>query len=60
MLRAAFLRRQAESCLRLSHTCTDPVVAKELLLKAAEFLRRASELESEQRRPLAAEQSAGR
>lgn len=57
MVRTAFLRRQAASCLRLSQTCTDPVAAEELRLRAAEFFRRASEAEIEQRRPPSAEQS---
>src|SRR5215467_9121949 len=37
MLRAIYCRRQAESCLRLSETCQDPLTAKQLLVIAAEY-----------------------
>jgi len=51
MLRIGFLRRQAESCLRLSQSCSDPLKARQLRLQASEFFRRASELEHEAREP---------
>ena len=45
MLRAIYCRRQAESCLRLSETCQDPLTAKQLLVIAAEYFQKATDLE---------------
>jgi hypothetical protein len=43
MVRAKFLRRQAETCLRLSEQCSDSATAEHLRLMAAEFFRRLTE-----------------
>jgi len=48
MLRSRFLRRQAETCMRLSEDCAEPATAEELRLMAAEFFRQAVEIEIEQ------------
>jgi hypothetical protein len=45
MLRSTYCRRQAESCLRLSETCQDPSTAEQLLIIAAEYFQRATDLE---------------
>jgi hypothetical protein len=44
-----YLRRQAETCLRLSQFCSDPTVIQHLRVMAAEFHTRAlrAEFESE-------------
>ena len=45
MSKAAYFRRQAESHLRLSNTCQDPLTAEHLRLLAAEYFQRATEIE---------------
>jgi hypothetical protein len=44
---AAYLRRQAEICLRLAGRTTDPSIAAELVKMAEEFHAWAAELEKE-------------
>ena len=48
MVRAKFLRRQAETCLRLSEECSDSATAEQLRLMAAEFFRRLTEHHKDQ------------
>ena len=45
MSRIGFLRRQAETCLRLAETCSDKTTAEYLRLMGAEFFKRAVEAE---------------
>jgi hypothetical protein len=45
MSRATILRRQAETCLQLSYTCSDPSTADHLRMIAAEYFETASDLE---------------
>ncbi len=47
MSRIGFLRRQAETCLRLAETCSDKTTAEYLRLMAAEFFKRAVEAEND-------------
>jgi hypothetical protein len=47
MLRSDYLRRQAETCLRLSQKCSSSATAEELRLMAAEFFSKAVEVENE-------------
>jgi len=49
LLRSAFLRRQAESCLRISRDCSNPRQAEQWRLRALEFFRRAIENENDHR-----------
>ena len=42
MSRIGFLRRQAETCLRLAETCSDKTTAEYLRLMGAEFFKRPS------------------
>jgi hypothetical protein len=46
MLRAKVLRRQAESCLRLSQSCCDPLTADHLRMMAADFFQHACKIEN--------------
>jgi hypothetical protein len=46
MSTAEYFKEQAERCRRLAQRAASPVVARELLELAADFLRRATELES--------------
>jgi hypothetical protein len=46
---AAYLRRQAEICLRLARRTTDPGMAAELVKMAEEFHAWAAELEKQER-----------
>jgi len=46
MLRPAYLRQQAEICLRLSEGCTNRATADELRLMAAEFYSQAIAVEN--------------
>ena len=48
MVRAKFLRRQAETCLRLSQQCSDSATAEHLRLMAAELFRRLTEHHNDQ------------
>jgi hypothetical protein len=45
MSTAEYFKEQAERCRRLAQRAASPVVARELLELAADFLRRATELE---------------
>jgi hypothetical protein len=56
MLRSDYLRRQAETCVRLSQNCSSSATAEELRLMASEFFSKAVEAESD---GLAATQRAG-
>jgi hypothetical protein len=47
MLRSGFLRRQTETCLKLSQQCPNGTTAQEMRLMAAEFFRRAIEAEND-------------
>ena len=47
MLRSDYLRRQAETCLRLSQRCSNKATAAELRVMAAEFFSKAVEAENE-------------
>jgi hypothetical protein len=47
-IQADYLRRQAETCLRLARATADPVVAAELVRMAEDFYARAAEVEGEQ------------
>jgi hypothetical protein len=47
MLRSGFLRRQAETCLKLSQQSPNGTTAQEMRLMAAEFFRRAIEAEND-------------
>ncbi len=49
MQHQAFLREQAERCLRLADTARDPVIARELRAIGQAFLDKAAELDAEQR-----------
>jgi hypothetical protein len=48
MMGAKFLRRQAETCLRLSEQCSDSTRAEHLRLMAAEFFQRLTEHHKDQ------------
>jgi hypothetical protein len=43
---AAYLRSQAELCLEIAQQMSDPVAARELRLKAAQYLARATNPEA--------------
>jgi hypothetical protein len=43
-----FLRRQAETCLRIARTCFDLASAERLRLMAAELAAKAAELDDQQ------------
>jgi hypothetical protein len=51
MSRIGFLRRQAETCIRLAEATPDGAAAEHLRLMAAEFFRRAVEAENERLPP---------
>ena len=47
MSRASVLRRQAETCLQLSYSCSDPETADHLRMIAAEYFQSACDLEQD-------------
>jgi len=47
MSRAGFMRRQAETCIRLAQKCSNHRTAQELRLMGAEFFKKAIEAENE-------------
>jgi hypothetical protein len=49
MLTPAFLRRQAENCLRIARSCFDLASAERLRLMAAELSAKAIEIEENRR-----------
>jgi len=46
MVSTGYLRRQAETCLKLSENCSRGALAEELRIMAAEFFTRALETEN--------------
>jgi hypothetical protein len=51
MLTAEYLRRQAETCLRIARGCFDLTSAERLRYLAAELRAKAAEIEEDQRLP---------
>src|SRR6266705_5206160 len=45
---AAYLRKQAETCLRRAMECESPMTAERLRLRAAEFKEKADDIEAEE------------
>lgn len=52
MLTPEFLRRQAESCLRIARGCFDLASAERLRLMASELNEKAAEIEQSHRDPV--------
>ena len=54
MLTADYLRRQADTCLRIARSCFDLTAAERLRYLALELKAKAAEIEEDERMPLPA------